>query len=100
MQDDSAEEVTPHRLGFNTDIRPDADGKIVYEVTLHDRGANPAQKISFGSGDSVEAALAVVLDDAKTKLEAYKTRKLASLNQVLEKHGGVIRGARSKIRGG
>lgn len=78
------------------------DETTKFAVTLWDEGIGSGVEshVAFSQGASVEDALAKMLEGQRDRVEAFKAERIASLTQVLDRHSGVIRGARSKIQRG
>lgn len=77
------------------------DGRPAYVATLcaTDPDSTKIEHIAYGeSREDFDGAVAALLEDMKKKLEAKKKELLSGLDDVLAKHHGALRGARSKIR--
>lgn len=68
------------------------------EALQDDQGATGDLVMWATADGGVEEVTAVLLDRMKTEFEEYRAQMLKSLDSVVEKHHGALRGARSKIR--
>jgi hypothetical protein len=69
----------------------ESDDKVVYVVQFLDD--------STESEKSFEEALALLLDLMRERVEKRREELLSSVNQVLSKHRGALKGVRSRLRG-